>query len=43
MKRWLRRWEGQEIKVHTSSDDSVVRVDGKWLTKEMKAGLVPDL
>jgi hypothetical protein len=33
----------KEIKVHSFSDDNLVRVEGKWLIKEMKAGLVPDL
>ena len=35
--------KANEIKVHTFSDDNLVRVDGKWLIKEMKAGLVSDL
>jgi hypothetical protein len=33
----------KEIKAHTSSDDNLVRSDGKWLIKEMKAGTVPEV
>ena len=35
--------KGKEIKVHTFSDDNLVRLGGKWLIKEMKAGTVPEL
>jgi hypothetical protein len=33
----------KEIKAHTFSDDNLMRVGGKWLIKEMKAGNVPRL
>jgi ketosteroid isomerase-like protein len=32
-----------KIAVHTNSDDILVRVNGKWLIKEMKAAVVPGL
>lgn len=32
-----------KIAVHTNSDDTLVRVNGKWLIKEMKAAVVPEL
>lgn len=32
-----------KIVVHTNSDDTLVRVNGRWLIKEMKAAVVPDL
>jgi hypothetical protein len=35
--------QAKVIKVHTFSDDNLVRVGGKWLIKEMKAGTVPEL
>ena len=35
--------KGKEIKVHTFSDDNLVRSGGKWLIREMKAGTVPEL
>lgn len=35
--------KAKEIKVHTFSDDNLVRAGGKWLIKEMKAGTVPEL
>src|SRR5438105_5998407 len=35
--------KGKEIKVHTFSDDNLVRSGVKWLIKEMKAGTVPEL
>ena len=35
--------KAKEIKVHTFSDDNLVRSGGKWLIKEMKAGTVPEL
>ena len=31
------------IAAHTNSDDGLVRVNGKWLIKEMKASAVPEL
>jgi hypothetical protein len=34
---------GKQIAAHTFSDDNLVRVGGKWLIKEMKAGPVPEL
>jgi hypothetical protein len=34
---------GNKIAAHTNSDDTLVRVNGKWLIKEMKASLVPEL
>ena len=30
-----------KIAVHTNSDDNLIRVNGKWLIKEMKAAVVP--
>jgi SnoaL-like domain len=35
--------KAKEIKVHTFSDDNMVRAGGKWLIREMKAGTVPEL
>jgi hypothetical protein len=35
--------KAKEIKAHTFSDDNLVRLGGKWLIKEMKAGTVPEL
>jgi len=32
-----------KIAAHTNSDDTLVRVNGKWLIKDMKAALVPEL
>ena len=32
-----------KIAAHTNSDDTLVRVDGKWLIKDMKASTVPEL
>ncbi len=32
-----------KIAAHTNSDDALVRINGKWLIKEMKAALVPEL
>src|ERR1700757_1821636 len=32
-----------KIAAHTNSDDTLVRVNGRWLIKEMKAALVPEL
>ena len=31
------------IAAHTNSDDALVRVNGKWLIKDMKASSVPEL
>jgi hypothetical protein len=33
----------RKIAAHTNSDDTLVRVDGRWLIKEMKAAMVPEL
>jgi hypothetical protein len=33
----------KKIAVHTNSDDTLVRVGGRWLIKEMKAAVVPEL
>jgi hypothetical protein len=33
----------KKIAMHTNSDDTLVRVDGRWLIKEMKATVVPGL
>jgi hypothetical protein len=32
-----------KIVVHTNSDDTLVRIKGKWLIKNMKAAVVPEL
>jgi uncharacterized protein (TIGR02246 family) len=32
-----------KIAAHTNSDDTLVRVNGRWLIKDMKAALVPEL
>jgi SnoaL-like domain len=32
-----------KIAVHTNSDDALVRVNGRWLIKDMKAAVVPEL
>jgi hypothetical protein len=32
-----------KIAVHTNSDDTLVRVNGKWLIKTMKAAVLPEL
>jgi hypothetical protein len=32
-----------KIAAHTNSNDTLVRVNGKWLIKEMKAAAVPEL
>ena len=34
---------GKQIAAHTFSDDNMMRSGDKWLIKEMKAGLVPEL
>jgi uncharacterized protein (TIGR02246 family) len=33
----------KKIAVHTNSDDVLVRVNGRWLIREMKAAVVPEL
>jgi ketosteroid isomerase-like protein len=33
----------QKIAAHTNSDDELVRINGHWLIKEMKAAAVPEL
>lgn len=33
----------KRIAAHTNSDDTLIRVDGKWLIKSMKAAVVPAL
>jgi ketosteroid isomerase-like protein len=32
-----------KIAVHTNSDDDLIRVNGRWLIKDMKAAMVPEL
>jgi len=32
-----------KIAAHTNSDDTLVRTNGKWLIKDMKAAVVPEL
>jgi hypothetical protein len=32
-----------KIAAHTNSDDALIRVNGRWLIKEMKASVVPEL
>jgi len=32
-----------KIVAHTNSDDTLTRVNGRWLIKDMKAGVVPEL
>jgi hypothetical protein len=32
-----------KIAAHTNSDDTLIRVNGRWLIKEMKAAVVPEL
>ena len=32
-----------KIAAHTNSDDILTRVNGKWLIKDMKAAIVPEL
>jgi hypothetical protein len=34
---------GKRIAAHTNSDDNLVRVNGHWLIKTMKAAVVPEL
>ncbi|MBV8590779.1 MAG: nuclear transport factor 2 family protein [Acetobacteraceae bacterium] len=33
----------KKIAAHTNSDDTLIRVNGRWLIKEMKAAVVPEL
>ena len=33
----------QKIAAHTNSDDELVRVNGRWLIREMKAAAVPEI
>jgi hypothetical protein len=33
----------KKIALHTNSDDTLVRVNGRWLIKTMKAAVVPEL
>lgn len=39
---WVDKLAGK-IAAHTNSDDTLVRANGRWLIKEMKAAVVPDL
>jgi hypothetical protein len=39
---WMDKLAGK-IAAHTNADDMLVRVNGRWLIKEMKAAVVPDL
>jgi len=39
---WVDRTAGK-IAAHTNSDDTLVRANGRWLIKEMKAASVPEL
>ncbi len=39
---WVDKKAGK-IAAHTNADDVLVRVNGKWLIKEMKAGKVEEL
>jgi hypothetical protein len=32
-----------KIAAHTNSDDTLIRLNGAWLIKEMKAAVVPEL
>lgn len=32
-----------KIALHTNSDDNLIRVNGRWLIKDMKAAVVPEL
>jgi hypothetical protein len=34
---------GNKIAAHTNSDDTLIRVNGQWLIKDMKAATVPEL
>jgi hypothetical protein len=33
----------EKIAAHTNSDDTLVRINGRWLIKDMKADAVPQL
>ena len=37
------KYSASKIGAHTNSEDTLVRVDGKWLIKAMKASIVPEL
>ena len=39
---WMDKTAGK-IAAHTNSDDTLARINGRWLIKEMKADAVPDL
>ena len=39
---WMDKAAGK-IAAHTNSDDTLARVNGRWLIKEMKAASVPEL
>ena len=39
---WVDKAAGK-IAAHTNSDDILIRVNGRWLIKEMKAAAVPEL
>ena len=39
---WVDKKAGK-IAAHTNGDDTLARVNGRWLIKEMKAGSVPEL
>ena len=39
---WVDKKAGK-IAAHTNSDDTLARINGRWLIKEMKADAVPDL
>ena len=39
---WVDKKAGK-IAVHTNSDDTLARVNGRWLIKQMKAAKVPEL
>ena len=39
---WVDKTAGK-IAAHTNSDDTLARINGRWLIKEMKAEAVPDL
>ena len=32
-----------KIAAHTNSDDTLIRINGRWLIKDMKAAKVPEL
>ena len=39
---WMDKTAGK-IAAHTNSDDTLARINGRWLIKQMKAEAVPDL